>query len=311
MVTVLQVASKAAGGGLERLAADIGDEIVERGWRSVLAYYDGEPPPGRSTEYVVLPKTGTGRGWPGALRRLCRSLGPDIVHLHDPGPGSLGAIAARAAGIERVVYSDHTIHALRPWRYRIARRATSRLPMVNVAVSRAVARSMARDAGIPTHRIVVIRNGTELAPAVSRSVDRNGARLLYVANLWSWKGHRALVHAVRELVDRGVEVVADFAGDGEMMEPLRRLVGRSDLDGRVRLLGHVEDPWASPPDVYVHPSEQDGMPLAVLEAMMRGLPVVASRIAGIPEVVRDGENGLLVPPKDPRALADALAILIE
>jgi glycosyltransferase involved in cell wall biosynthesis len=95
-----------------------------------------------------------------------------------------------------------------------------------------------------------------------------------------------------------------------MMLPLRELVRSSGLVDSVRFLGRVPDPWIVPPDVYVHPSEQDGLPLALLEAMARGLPVVASRIAGIPEVVRDGENGYLVPPGDAQTLARRIAELI-
>jgi glycosyltransferase involved in cell wall biosynthesis len=310
MVTVLQLASKASGGGLERLANDIGDEVDRRGWRSVFAFYDGEPPIGRSSEFVRLRKTGMGRGWPGALARWCSEFRPDIVHLHDPGPGSLGAIAAKAAGVERVVYSDHTIHRLRPWRYRAARSLTARLPTVNVAVSRAVARSLHRDAGVPRARIVVIRNGTDLAPEADLPDGAGEPRLLYVANLWPWKGHGCFIEAIGRLVAEGIPVTAEFAGEGEMRRPLEEMLRSTGLERRVRLLGRVDDPWEDPPDLYVHPSAQDGLPLALLEAMMRGLPVIASRIAGIPEVVRDGENGWLVPPNDPEALAVAIAAAV-
>lgn len=312
MPTLLQVASQAAGGGLERLARSCAKEAASAGWRSVIAYYDGMfPEDDESIEYVRLPKTGVGRGWPGALRRLCNSLGPDIVHLHDPGPGSLGAIAVRSAGFENLIYSDHSVHALRGRRYRIARRATSRLPLVSVAVCRAVARSLVLDARAPADRVVVIRNGTEVAAPLPLPQPGAPPLVRYVANLWPWKGHETLIRAVRRLHDTGIPVVAELAGDGGMRPHLERLVRELRLSESVRFLGHVADPWVSAPHVYVHPSDAEGLPQAVLEAMMRGLPVIASDIGGVSEVLMGSETGLLIPVGDVGALARSIAGLLD
>ena len=100
----------------------------------------------------------------------------------------------------------------------------------------------------------------------------------------------------------------EVAGDGQCLPELRRLVAELGLEGQVLLLGEVGDVAGllARGRLFVLPSRSEGISLTLLEAMARGLPVVATRVGGTPEVVVDGETGLLVPPGDPAALADAI-----
>jgi glycosyltransferase involved in cell wall biosynthesis len=119
---------------------------------------------------------------------------------------------------------------------------------------------------------------------------------------------------VKEIPDVLVRVYgAPQPGWEDYDAQLRQQVTDLELEGRFRLNGFVEDParhWASA-SVYTQPSRREGLPLAVVEAMAVGLPVVATTVGGLPEVVEDGTTGLLVPPDDPEALARALAELLE
>ena len=133
--------------------------------------------------------------------------------------------------------------------------------------------------------------------------------MVAVGNLYPVKDHATLLRALARLPAARVAI----AGRGDQEEPLRRLAAELGLSDRVHLLGlrdDVETVFAAA-DVFVQPSLSEGLPLAVLEAMANGLPVVATRVGGIPEAVVDGKTGLLVPPGDPAALAAALAAVLD
>lgn len=151
----------------------------------------------------------------------------------------------------------------------------------------------------------LIRNGISI-PDDSADVARQPARGVMVANLTAIKGHASLLEAIGLLTDPPhVELV----GQGPMEDRIRQDISARSLTGRVTLVGGVDDVWPvllrSQFAVLSSPSE--GLPNALLEAMAAGLPVVAFRTGGIPEVVEDGATGLLVAPGDVAGLASAIA----
>jgi glycosyltransferase involved in cell wall biosynthesis len=142
-------------------------------------------------------------------------------------------------------------------------------------------------------------------------------RVACVARFEEVKGHRYLLEACRVAVDRGVDVRCDLVGSGPLADAMARLASRLGIEERVRFHGGVpRDEVRSiltASDVAVLASyptrsgKREGIPVALMEAMACGLPVVASGLSGIPELVEHERTGILVPPGDPRALADALA----
>lgn len=145
--------------------------------------------------------------------------------------------------------------------------------------------------------------------------------ILSVGRLREKKGLDTLVQACELLRGRGVPFLCEIVGYGEEQERLQALIASYGLDHQVRLSGkltreHVIDRYARAA-VYVQPSrvaadgDRDGIPNVLLEAMAMGVPVVATSVSGIPELVRDGRNGLLIEPDEPAALADAVARLIN
>src|SRR5690349_19991200 len=129
-----------------------------------------------------------------------------------------------------------------------------------------------------------------------------------VANLRPGKGHEALIAAASIVVRRFAEGQFGLVGDGSEWKRLRDVVSARGLSRAFRFSGHVEDVPSTLPaaDVFTLPSESEAFPNAVLERMAAGLPVVESAVGGIREVVEHQHTGLLVPPNDPAALADAL-----
>lgn len=139
--------------------------------------------------------------------------------------------------------------------------------------------------------------------------------VLTVGRLNPVKGHGVLLHAIREVVRRGCQLECRVAGDGSTRPYLQALIHKLDLMHHVSLVGNLAQPAIlreyDAADIFVLPSFAEGLPVVLMEAMAKALPVVATRIAGIPELVDDGINGILVLPADVAQLADAIERLCE
>jgi glycosyltransferase involved in cell wall biosynthesis len=255
-----------------------------------------------------------------ALVSLLRRERPDVVHCQDRRAGLFGRLAGRAAGVRGLVYTLHGVPeslgplvpgnlvAATPRRrdrfyYLTLERWLARSGRV-VVPSEALARYVVDHVRVPAARVDVVRNGVDVA-RFTPGPGSGGASLRVV-----WLGLMVPVKRLDVLLAalRSVDgVTAVLAGDG----PLRASVesGARGLD--VELPGFVADPapLLAGADAFVLPSAAENCPLALLQAMACGLPVVASRVGGIPEVVTDGVDGLLVPPGEPEPLAAALTSL--
>jgi glycosyltransferase involved in cell wall biosynthesis len=162
----------------------------------------------------------------------------------------------------------------------------------------------------------VIRNGVDIArfsPAPRPGRSAKPFILGYVANFYSSvKGHRYLLEAVAALPCRG-NFKLWLVGDGALLAEMMRMARELDIDRQVVFLGPRDDVPAllSQMDAFVLPSLTEGCPHALLEAMASGLPVIATSVGGVPEIVTDNETGILVPPSDPDAIRDAVLRLMD
>jgi len=265
------------------------------------------------------------------LQRLLRKLDVDLLHTHvHVAAAVLGRAAARAAG--RVVVSHlHIENHFR--RSRLARaplvaldNASARLCAQLIAVSDATRVAFERQ-GFPADLLETIHNGVDIT-AVESAPPANIRRALglpddvpalcHVGRLAAVKGQRELLEAVAALRARGSQLHAVFVGGdlesgGAYTAELDRRARDLGIADVVHFLGFRADAAAivRELDVLVLPSLVEGLPLVVLEAMALGRPVVATAVGGTPEAVDDGRTGLLVPPRDVGALADAVATLID
>jgi glycosyltransferase involved in cell wall biosynthesis len=251
-----------------------------------------------------------------ALTRTFRSARADVVHTHGHfGVNVVGRVAARLAGA-RVLSHMHIENAFRAGRGRSAQVAvdnlTARLCFAIVAVSDATRQSLLRQ-GYPPARVVPIHNGVE-PPEPGPSVHlAEGATILEVARLAEVKGQRTLLEALPALAATAVLVGEDLEGGGAYRRELEEVASRLGIAERVVFTGRRDDVPAllRGCDVVCLPSRAEGMPLVLLEAMAQGKPVVATAVGGVPELVVDGECGLLVPPGNPDALAVALRRVLD
>jgi glycosyltransferase involved in cell wall biosynthesis len=235
------------------------------------------------------------------LARLLRGLRPRLVHVTDVWPQAL--VAARLARVPRLLVTHHTPELRR--RDNLAGRVWQRLGwLARPEVIYTSEADRERDSRRPSH---VIALGIDLDRFEGAQPALRSDRPLVgnVARLAPQKDHRTLVEAARLVPE------ADFvvAGDGELREELERQAEGSN----VRFLGARDDVPAllASFDVFAFPSLFEGLCLAVIEAQAAGVPVVATPVGGIRETVVDGETGLLVPTRNPAALAAAIRRLLE
>ena len=243
------------------------------------------------------------------LSRLFRGVGPAVVHTHDTRSLFYAAPAARLTRVPRVVHTCHGRDVRATSRQEAMARHLSRLVDRYVCVSQEV-KAQCREQGITGSRVCTILNGIDIDRFPYNGPSPDGP-VVTVARLSPEKDVANLVRATAIAAHEGDDLRIEVAGGGSCLEDLKGLAAELGVAERVTFLGEVRDIPAllGRARIFVLPSLSEGIPLTVLEAMARGLPVVATRVGGLPEVVIDGETGLLVPAADPPALAQAILSL--
>ncbi len=245
----------------------------------------------------------------------------ELVHVHDYTATLLAVPAARLAGCKVVVGRLDLAHWHNPAQ-RLLLQQMTRLADHVVANADAIRTLLVESEGLPTERVSVVRNGLDLARFDARRreglkaplPDTGGAPVvIHVANMnHVVKRHEDLLHALAEVKRHGTPLHAFLVGDGPRRRELERLAHALGVAGQAHFLGHRQDV----PALYARGtlgllcSTHEGLSNAVMEGMAAGLPMVVTRAGGNPELVRHGEQGLVVPVESPRALAGALRTLL-
>jgi glycosyltransferase involved in cell wall biosynthesis len=237
-----------------------------------------------------------------------------VLHAHNPGAAFAAALARRLARAGDTAILT-TYHGVMPGRVGRAARVLARTSDLVVAVAPAATDALVA-AGLPGGRAATVANAVSPRPARSRDAVREelgaGDRPLVVTvGRYAQEKNQALLLEAVALLDRPVRAV--LVGVGPLEGDLRRRVRELGLDGTALVAGERTDAidLTSAADAFVLTSDWEGLPLAILEALALGTPVVATSVGGIPGAVRHEETGLLVPPRDPRALAAALERLLD
>lgn len=249
---------------------------------------------------------------------------PDIVHTHTAKAGTLGRLAARLAGVPAVVHTFHG-HVLRGYfprpleeLFRTIERGMALLTDRIVTLSPSLRADLIEMRIAPSSKIEVIPLGMDFSGLVGPGGPRGylrqelGIENLHpiigtVGRLVSIKNQALFLRAARSMVDSGSQANFVIVGDGELRPSLESQARDLDLAGRVHFLGWREEmsPIYRGLDIFALTSNNEGTPLSLLEAMAAGLPVVATSVGGVPDVVTDGVNGLLVPPGDGEAMTES------
>jgi glycosyltransferase involved in cell wall biosynthesis len=248
------------------------------------------------------------------LLRLVRALRADVVHTHLVHADVYGAMAARLRGAA-LVSTKHNDDPFRLGAFRYVERALGRAADRVITITEALRRFTIEEVGLRPGKVETIHYGMDDLPAAwgenpPDDVPDGTRILLAVARLTTQKGIDVAIRALPLLPDDTVLVVL---GDGPERDSLTRLAEELGVERRVFLRGRVPDvaAWLRRATLLVHPARWEGFGLGVLEAMLAGLPVVASSVSSLPELVADGQTGALVQPDDPAALALAIARVLE
>ena len=250
------------------------------------------------------------------LLMLLRRERPHILHASSSKAGILGRLAGWLAGVPIRIFTVHgwafsashgPISALYRWAERLVKAVTT----VTICVAESERASGLATGSCEEETTVVIHNGVDPRAALPRRrLDTGPPRIVSVGRLQEPKDPLTLVRALGLL--RGRSFAAVIVGAGPDRPAVAAEVERLGLGRAVELAGARLDvpERLAEADIFVLASRSEGLPLSILEAMSVGLPVIASRVGGVPEIVVDGETGLLVPPGDPSSLATAIERLL-
>jgi len=327
MTSVVHVLSSFGMGGQERVAYDLAVSQLRAGW-SVTALSLAPPPDGPlaaeflaagvAVDRVARPRPGVDPMLVLRIARWLRRHRIELVHTHNRMALIYGAPAARLAGA-RVVHTKHGNNPRGGTRL-LAGNFAARFVSAFVAVSPETAEFARKRREVDERRLLVIPNGIELGRfhPVPAGRDRIRRELAIAGDAWvigtvgriaTEKNHALLVNAMAPLLGPATRLV--IAGDGQLLPELRELVGKLGVGDFVHLLGARRDvpDILNALDTFVLSSDTEGLPLVIPEAMATGLPVISTRVGGVPSVLDEGQTGFLVAPGDGQALRDRAAQL--
>ena len=325
MVKVLHLITELDIGGAQRALARLLAHLDrERFDPAVVCLYNGDKAVAREIRALGIPVTDLGMTakwrldafW--RLYRLLHRERPIILHTWMFHANIPGRVLGRLAGVPIIISSERTMGQESRWRYWLSH-ITDPLTDRVVCVSQQVADFVVARVGIPRRKTVVIPNGIDAHIFEHLPAKRQARAMLglpldstlagTVARLNPVKRLDVLLRAAASLDDVHIVIV----GDGPERARLASLAQDLNVADRATFAGRQDNvpEWLAALDIFVLTSDWEGMPNAVLEAMAAGLPVVATAVGGTPEVVVDGVTGLLVPPRDPDALARAIVRLLR
>lgn len=262
------------------------------------------------------------------LRRLIKEEEPDVLHLNSSKIGGIGALAGRLCGVQRIIFTGHG------WAFNENRSLLSKIIIVflhwltillthtTIAVSEKTKRDIA---WLPfvKNKIKVVYNGVAIPPVsgVKKKeirdifgVDAKKTLLFSLSELHKNKGLDLAIKAIKLLPEQKREkVIYCIAGTGEEKESLEKLIKELGLEENVRLMGFVEGGSKLLPgaDIFLMPSRTEALPYSLLEAGSAGLPIIATSVGGMPEVIKDMHNGILVYPNNSTEIAEAITYLLD
>lgn len=327
---------EAADAGVGRHALDLVGGLTDAGWNTHLLYSPLRMGLGfrrtldsmRGVTGVPLPMRRSvhpGDAWSvWKVVQYVRQNGPfDLIHGHSSKGGAIARLAAKAAGIPSA-YTPNAMVTMNPelgrtklQAYRLVEQLLGKIGTVLIAVSDEE-REHAISLGIKPAAATVIPNGIALETLPDREtvraelgIEADTTVVGFVGRLFDQKAPDVLLRAFGASAARHSAILA-IVGDGPLKPELENLAENLGISNRIRWLGTRNGQRTMPAfDLFVLPSNYEGMPYVVLEAAHAGLPIIATRVSGVSSVVRDGENGFIVNPGDIDSMAAALDTLLS
>lgn len=249
------------------------------------------------------------------ILKVLRREKPDIFHINSSKMGGLGALAGRIVGIRKIIFTAHNwaFNWPRPRWQKVVIKFLQWLSIIFSHSTICVSEKVKRDAEnwpFVKNKLTVIYNGIKefnLAPREDTAFTVGA-----ISELNKVKGLDTLLYAWSKFIKKHQAKLV-IVGEGEEKENLENMAKNLDILDSVNMIGFVDNARSilSTFDIYCMPSRSEGMPYALLEAGLTGLPVIATSVGGIPEIIESGTNGILVPPEDSEVIFSSLVLLAE
>ncbi|MDD4994903.1 MAG: glycosyltransferase family 4 protein [Patescibacteria group bacterium] len=250
----------------------------------------------------------------------------DTIHLNSSKAGVLGSIAANIQSVPKIIYTAHGWVFNEPmptWKkrfYKWAERLSAKHKTKIVTLSRLETEIGVLERIAPAEKFVQIYHGVKPIEFLSSDQARDELKIPRqipvigcIANFYETKGLEYIVKAWPQIIAAIPDAQLVIIGDGALRKKLESLIKKLNLDENIALAGSRPDAskYLKAFDVFALPSVKEGLPYVILEAMQAGVPIVATRVGGIPEMIEDGASGRLVPPADSAALATAIIKILQ
>ena len=320
---ILQVIPYFCFGGAETMCENLTYALTRQGHSvTVVSLYNEKTPISRRMEESGIrilyldKKLGLDVSMISKLRKIMKQEKPDVVHTHLD-VIKYAAAAAKLSGVRRCVHTVHNVaHEEAEGRLqKIINTVYFKLGWsVPVALSPEVQRTIVSFYGMEPEKVPVIYNGVDL----SRCLPKTGyglsdpVQLLHIGRFNHQKNHRGLLEAFALILAQVPNCRLHLLGDGELQQDVEAYADQLGLRENISFHGSQSDvyPYLQKADVFLLPSKFEGMPMTIIEAMGTGLPVVATAVGGVPDMLRSGESGMLVS-QEPREVADAVLKLLQ
>jgi glycosyltransferase involved in cell wall biosynthesis len=249
---------------------------------------------------------------------------PDIIHLNSSKIGGLGSLAGRIAGVKKIIFTAHG-WAFKEPRSIMSRAAIKFLSWLTIIFSHKVIvlskteKKFVESWPFCQSKLEIIPIGVNNINFIGKNEarkklhieDNNSVIAGNIAELHKNKGLEYAAQAFSKLKDR--KIIYEVIGEGEEKKALEGLISSLGIQEKMKLIGKIENGaiLLKAFDLFLFPSVKEGLPYTLLEAGLASLPVIATNVGGIPEVITDKENGLLIPPKDPEAIIEAINFYVS
>lgn len=264
--------------------------------------------------------------------KLIKKIKPDIIHLNSSKISILGSLAtffskSKILNLKsKIIYTAHGWVFNEPlsiWKklfYKYAERFTSRFKDKIICVSEFDYKTALEQKICPKEKLIIIHNGINEINFLPRQEAReklnlpdSGFIVGSIGNLYKTKGFEYLIEAIKKLINEKIKISAVIIGEGAERENLTNLIKKYKLEDNIILAGRISEAaqLLSAFDLYVCSSVKEGLSYTIIETMLNGLPIIATRVGGNPELIEDGRNGLLINSQDPEDLAEKIKKLMN
>jgi len=260
-----------------------------------------------------------------SIIKLVRRIKPDIIHLNSSKISILGSLAGIISK-SKIIYTVHgwvfnePLSKLKKNFYLHAEKFTAKFKNKIICVSEFDHKEALKNKIAPKEKLITIHNGIKPINLLSKEEARkklgiNDSEIIIgsIAYLYKTKGFEYLIQAIKILIDKGLNIKTIIIGEGQEREELENWIDQLYLKNKIILAGKIDNAaeLLKAFDIYVSSSVKEGLSYTIIEAMTAGLPIIATRVGGSPEMINDNEEGLLVDPANPEKLAQAITKIIN